>query len=156
MDRLLLFCYGSNMLRKRLAFRVYHLGPVNAVGTYTLQNYRLVFNAGAKFANVVPSIGNRVEGVLYEMNNKQMRELDWYEGFYERQYKIINFNGKQEIMCLYVCTNPKFLMLGCPTLDYLNLCLDGAKENGLKDTYNDLLDIKIHNLGVKRSRHKPM
>lgn len=148
-----MFAYGSNMLLERLAVRIDHLGPIKVVGTYVLQNYEMLFNAGGQFANIRPCPGAVVEGVLYELNHTQMVQMDWYERLYERQYTDIIYQGQPYILCTYVCVDKRSLHVGKPLLPYLNFCLDGALENGLKATYNKLLEYKHKNYKLKKSKH---
>lgn len=79
------FAYGTNMnpevmARKKLAF--------TARAPATLNGYRLCFNkrnerpslpSSVGFANLVPEVGERVEGVLYELPDDQLERLDHLE-----------------------------------------------------------------------------
>lgn len=89
-QRVLYFAYGSNMHQPRLESRV---GPVKCLGTYELPGYKLTFDTGndfQNFANVKAQEGETCEGVIYEMSYKQLLQLDWYEGLYERVKETYN------------------------------------------------------------------
>lgn len=93
------FAYGSNINIERLRRRVVLRDETLEAGVpYTLQDYRLVFNAMG-FANIEPSHGDSVQGILYAMSPKQFEILDKYELLYEKQYFQIN---AQEIGCVYI------------------------------------------------------
>lgn len=82
-QKVLYFAYGSNMHQPRLEQRV---GSVKLIETYSLQNYKLIFDTGfdCSFANVKPCEGETCEGVIYEMTYRQLLMLDKFEGLYER------------------------------------------------------------------------
>lgn len=84
------FAYGSNMLQNRLEQRV---GRVIKVCTGYLRHHKLDFscgNMGVSFANVVPSPGNQVFGVVYRLTLRQLQMLDSYEVYYQRENMKIN------------------------------------------------------------------
>ncbi len=153
------FSFGSNILLERLRWRVDQLGIVNPGVPFTLLNYKLVFNCCASkwirhtYANIQYELGAKVEGLLYDLTERQLRHLDMYEALYERKYFRIN---DTTIGCTYVA------LPGCitylekkPELSYLNIILDGCKEAGLTNTYNSLLEYKKLNYKLKRiSKHK--
>lgn len=154
------FAYGSNILMDRLRSRVEYLGEPPLTGTpYILQNYSLVFNAGSMygaycFANVVPRQGESVEGILYDFTPEQFSRLDRFELLYEKQYFQIDQNT---IGCVYVCKpeNVSRRVGFCkPSLDYLNIIIDGCLETGLTRTYNNLIQYKKLNYKLKKSKHK--
>jgi len=126
-QKVLYFCYGSNMNQKRIEARV---GPVTFVTTYNLEGYALVFNAGEynNFANIIQSKNDYCEGVIYEMTYEQLRKLDMFEGLYKR----IKFKYKDRLLHTYVaffCSNsiPKI------TEEYLDHIEKGCiKHNLLK------------------------
>lgn len=146
MKRLLYFAYGSNLLLRRIFMR---LGKVRKIRNYTLRNWELVFNAGARgftsFANIVPQAGSEVEGVLYELRADQIRQLDGHEAFYEKKY----FVEGEDIIFVYTGDELHNHSEEKPHLEYLNILLDGCEENNLLNTYNKLVDYKINNFKLK-------
>lgn len=84
------FAYGSNMNAARVAARI---GTTRRTLSGVLHQYALRFDkasrvAGIAHANVVPAIGGRVEGALFELAEPgQIELMDPYEGYphdYER------------------------------------------------------------------------
>lgn len=150
MNTLLYFAYGSNMLSKRLTERV---GYVHRIGVYTLLNHRLLFNSGSfrlnSYANIEPAEGESVEGVLYNLNETQIHSLDFCEGYprnYEKFYKIETINGSQLVIFGYWTRSEFYKTInGKPNLNYLNIILMGAMQNGLDVTFNKLSQYKNDN-----------
>jgi hypothetical protein len=156
MKKLLYFAYGSNLLSSRLEFRV---GKVQKVCNYDLLGYRLTFNVWGGFANIIPGRPNdKVEGVLYDLTDRQLKELDHYEGFYYRKIFDPHLMGGP-LGVAYIATEEAESVDGKlvrPTLDYMNVLLDGCREQGLKETYNSLLNLKTGWFRLKKkSKHEP-
>lgn len=125
------------------------------LGAARLENYRLGFRrklnrTGTGAADVLPSLGMVVWGVLYEINQSELSELDRREGYkaddssssvYKRikvnVYLIVN--EEQSIyknVETYTVSNhnkqPKDIP---PSLDYVENMIKGAVNNGLPDNY---------------------
>ncbi len=151
------FAYGSNISYERLKSRVQFMTePLKNGEPYVLNDYELVFNAGIDFglncfANIMPRRGAKVEGILYTMTPAQFSQLDRYEMFYEKHYFIID---GETLGCVYIakqastCKIPKK-----PDLTYLNVIIDGCKEQGLETTYKKLVKFKMANYRLKKSKH---
>lgn len=151
MQNPLYFAYGSNILTKRLTQRV---GLVTKHSTLKLVGYKLIFNAPGNFgafANIIPSVNDFVEGVLYHLTQDQQRELDGYEGW-PRQYKKFYFLTESEKICyayVYIGNAPEIL----PPVHYLNIILRGLKEHNLEHTLKVLNKYKrINNLKICRKK----
>ena len=75
------FAYGSNMDKKRMRDRGLNFTS-REFGR--LDGYKLMFNkkslVGAA-ANIVPSINDYIEGVLYDFPDNEIENLDNAEGF---------------------------------------------------------------------------
>lgn len=152
------FAYGSNISIERLRSRVETVFEPLAQGTpYVLNNYKLVFNAGAMYgahcyANIVPQQGESVEGILYNITPEQLSTLDRFEVLYNKHFFYLN---NTTIGCVYIAKpehterKPKK-----PTLEYLNIIIDGCKETGLNRTYNQLLQYKLKNYKIRKNKHK--
>lgn len=142
MKKLYYFAYGSNMLSNRIEERV---GWVKKVSNYTLKDWNLMFNCGHSthsYANIVPLEGSKVEGVLYEVDEWQIDILDRCEGYprnYEKRYFIVD---EESIGFVYVSVSRYFTSDAKPTLEYMNLLLDGALQNDLEETFNKLVAYK--------------
>ena len=152
------FAYGSNIKIDRLKNRVEYFNEKLKPGIpFILYNYELVFNAGSKFdfwsfANIVPKNGANVEGILYDMTPEQFKRLDEFEVLYEKQYFQIDTNT---IGCVYISKKDNIsFRKNKPTLEYLNLIIDGCRETGLINTYNKLVEYKLANYKLKKNKHK--
>lgn len=137
MNKVYYFAYGSNLLMKRLVYRV---GEVKIRGSYKLYGYKLAFNAVGynyiSFANIVPATKNDyVEGVLYELTPDQFDMLDRYEALYERNYFIIN--GINGIGCTYIAKPNNTKDFVPSDKDYVETIMEGAKDFGLHKAYAD-------------------
>lgn len=157
MRQLFYFAYGSNLLKERINRRLLH--EVQVDSNYRLRGYRLEFNVGGykgigSFANIVRTGNNNdyVEGVLYLINGSHLKELIQYEGFYNPCF----FNVEDKICVTFIGTerfvSPK---KSIPSLDYLNIIIEGCLDHGLHDTYNKLVDYKEANYKLRKgSKHK--
>lgn len=149
------YAYGSNISLEQMRNRV---GFVLPGVPHVMHNYELVFDAGSKyssfvFCNIKYTPGKRVEGLIYELEDYQLRFLDQYEALYRKQFFYLN----GEKVFVYICRDPikKLQNKHKPTLSYLNTILDGCLTAGLKGTYNELLEYKNKNYKLKRgSKHK--
>ena len=108
MNPVLYFAYGSNLddaqMRERCA-------NARVVGRATLPNYALVFGGfshrwGGAVASVVRAKGACVEGLLYELGNVDLRELDRFEGHpfaYERVIRWVrDESGRRRRVMTYL------------------------------------------------------
>lgn len=132
------FAYGSNMSRDRLQDR---LGKVKKIGTAVLPGYNLIFNCGWKsrsVANIIKTSENdKVEGVIYELDDYQIFELDRYEGW-PYSYEKFFFMSEGRILFGYHSVSEFFKSDAYPSYPYLCLLIDGAQENKLKYTLEKL------------------
>ena len=134
------FAYGSNMNPERMKQRIGWSPPSRGA---VLHDYQLMFdkqsNDGGK-ANIRPLKGESVEGVLYQLAEKDLLSLDGFEGVLTGDYAreklevIINGDGK----CLataYIAlkTGPE----NPPTREYLDHLL--AAEKYLSPQYLEKL-----------------
>lgn len=83
--RILYFAYGSNMSSVRLCSRI---PSVKVVDQAYLKDRKVLFNKrstdGSGKANLVESPGDVTWGVLYEMNDSDVEQLDRIEKGYQR------------------------------------------------------------------------
>lgn len=154
MKRILYFAYGSNLLTRRLEFRV---GKIKEIGIHILQDYKLTFDCES-FANIQPSAGDAVEGYLYELNSTQLRELTTYEGFYNMEFFDVGitnsigvvYTGKELVV-------EKGIRLGVlsPTREYLRIILEGCIEKKLKRTAISIANLlKLLPVPLKKKKLK--
>ena len=138
------FAYGSNMLHERLYARVPTAVPV---ATGTLPNHCLDFakvsNDGSGKGDVVDSPGNAVWGVLYEVADEQLANLDRNEGpHYRRDDVGIVVAGAMQWASVYRARPDHRDPAKLPYDWYLALVIAGARQNGLPEDYIDALASK--------------
>lgn len=109
------FAYGSNMNSARMAAR----GLVFSAGqAASLPGYRLAFNKQSHnrptvaYANIVPALQARVEGVLYQLDSeKELLKMDVFEGTpvrYSRECMLLHV--EETVFTAWVYTaNPAFI-----------------------------------------------
>lgn len=147
MNKLYYFAYGSNILSNRLYERI---GYAKVIDMHRLAGYKLVFDTGYysrfNFANIIP--GNStdfVEGILYEVNDKQLQHLDNYEALYKKEFFTVN----GATVAVYTNNEGMNTQTGKPQLAYLNLILAGCKEHNLTHTFTLLTAYKRANYKLR-------
>ncbi|MCA1830948.1 MAG: gamma-glutamylcyclotransferase [Actinobacteria bacterium] len=136
------FAYGSNMDPVRMSFRC---KGARAVGTAILPDHRLTFRRWRTWrtglADVEPAPGERVVGVLWEIDERHERRLDRYEAvdrdlYRKERARVIAAGGHEFDVMIYVATltGPKR-----PSKRYLRLLIRGAERNGLPPEYVETL-----------------
>lgn len=140
-----LFAYGSNVSenRMRIERNVNFISRKFAI----LENYRLVFNKVSKnnvylgYANIEESIGEMVEGAVYEINDSDIYIIDKFEGvktnhYYRKNVEVI-CNGIIIPSIVYIA-NPSMIRENIkPDKNYLNYILEG-KDIFTTEYYNKL------------------
>src|SRR5262245_20567970 len=134
------FAYGSNLSPARMEERV---GTIRKSVRCFLRNYRLAFNkraskAGEVYANIIPSEGDRVWGVIYLCDSDAMQNLDVWEGvsgghYYREQVEVVA-DGSSAFGAIADVAG-KVIPEGRPSDDYLKLILTGAKGHELPEEY---------------------
>ena len=131
------FAYGSNMNSERLRDRV---GSVESGVKSILNGYEIRFDKISKKtnsgrANLILSENTRVEGVVFNLTEKQINDLDKNESGYHREnLKIETEKGGDEAVTYIADTN--MIKEGLqPEEEYLALILEGAKEYGLSNSW---------------------
>ncbi len=136
----LYFAYGSNMSTKRLCGRIPAAAPV---GRARLDGMRLAFNKPGRDrsgkANLVPTPGSLVWGVLFEIARADWATLDRFETGYERVLQRVELpDGRQLDAHAYLW---RAATADLQPLDwYRAFLLEGAREHGLPDDYIALLE----------------
>ena len=144
------FAYGSNMNRAQMLSRV---GNILEEHNAHLPNFELRFNkkvrGGTAGANVQPSPGKTVYGVLYKIDESTFRSLDRYEGVPEH-YRRIEIQvtpddapaaGLENVVAVrqpvpaqvYIASKIEKGLR--PSAQYLKAILDGAGEHSLPAAY---------------------
>jgi cation transport regulator ChaC len=132
------FAYGSNMNRAQMLSRV---GNIVEEHNASLPNFELRFNkkvrGGTAGANVQPSPGKTVYGVLYKIEENSFRGLDRYEGVPEHYRRIeiqVTPDGGHPVPAqVYIASKIEKGLR--PSPHYLQAILDGAGERSLPATY---------------------
>ena len=108
MNPVLYFAYGSNLDDDQMHARC---AGARLVGRAVLPNYALAFGGfshrwGGAVASVVRSKGARVEGLLYELGDVDLRALDRFEGHpfaYERVVRfVLDEHGRRRRVMTYL------------------------------------------------------
>ena len=134
------FAYGSNLSPKFLR----RICPTAVfVMKAELPNYRITFPFFSQkrqggISSIVNAPGELVHGVLYEVNQKEMEELDIVEsvsqGHYVREtYLVQGEDGRWHSSDLYRCARPSGPY--SPARSYVELMLEGAIEHQLDPNY---------------------
>ena len=133
----LYFAYGSNLWQPRLECRV---GRVRALGVARLAGYTLRWNKrstdGSGKCDIVPVAGDEVLGVVYELDERKIKDLDRIEGVgagYDRADVRVELGGEAVTACAYIATQVDDTLL--PYDWYRHLVLAGARQHGLPAAY---------------------
>lgn len=124
------FAYGSNMDENRFKSRIKNY---KIIGKGLLKDYQLRFNKPAMkddwgYANVCPKKGCQVEGVIYEVDEESLKELDKYERVPDQYYRYkLNINAKnKKLKCdVYIASGIDDSLK--PVRWYLQFLLNGKK-----------------------------
>lgn len=135
----LYFAYGSNLRTARLRARVPSATPR---GVAWLDGFRLTLDKrgadGSAKANVAAAAGERVFGVVYELEAAHWPDLDRCEPGYERFDARVERGGAR----LAVQTYRSTLVTDDPVAHawYKRLMVEGAREHGLPPEWVALLE----------------
>jgi gamma-glutamylcyclotransferase len=132
------FAYGSNMNRAQMLSRT---GKILEEHNASLPNYEVRFNkkvrGGTAGANIQPSPGKTVHGVLYKIEEGAFRSLDRYEGVPDHYRRIevqVTPEGGQPVPAqIYIAQKVEKGLRPSPS--YLQSMLDGAGEHNLPASY---------------------
>jgi gamma-glutamylcyclotransferase (GGCT)/AIG2-like uncharacterized protein YtfP len=128
-DEVMYFAYGSCMSERDFRRTVPHF---EVMGRAVLDDYRLAFtrySSGRQggVADIVPSPGDRVEGVLYKISSRYVKDLDWREGVpagvYRREYIDVQHNGQLVSALTYVVVEKQLDEIA-PSESYASIILD--------------------------------
>lgn len=140
------FSYGSNMSMTMMK-NVRNTHPLRSQKS-TLLNYKIIMNMPGPnfiepgFANITPSIGFKVEGVVHEISDDDLKKIIASEG---EDYALIEvkmkfFNQTVMVKTLIYKTDIK---IDLPISSrYKNILTSAAFENLLSSTYIDELEAK--------------
>lgn len=114
--------------------------PDSALGPATLlHNHQFRINQFG-VATVIPSPGSVVHGVLWEISDRDLGNLDRYEGvpsFYVRESTFVEVKGELIPALIYLATDST---PGEPRSGYLEGIVAVARDHGLPVKYLEELD----------------
>jgi len=129
------FAYGSNLVVERMRERG---APFMAARPALLRGHRLVFDKrgfdGSARANVAPTPGGLVYGVLYELEEDGLEALRGYESGYDLVPVEVEVQGGEEPVrtsAEVFVARPDRRTKAPPKRSYLALILQGILQHGL-------------------------
>lgn len=130
-DKIYYFAYGSNIPSKYIK---QHCPSAEFVGVGFLNDYELNYNY---YADINAKKGEKVLGVVYCIDKRELARLDYYEGYpnlYKRYNVEIDVSGVSFDCLVYEMTrrNKKAEL---PTLDYLDIIDEGYNEYNMNKEY---------------------
>ncbi len=128
-----LYCaYGSNMWSVQMEERC---SPSKKVGVARLLDYRWIISARG-YANVVKSMNDYVEGVLFEISARDEASLDEKEGVssgsYQKAELPVLHEGLAEVALVYA---DPVTVKGNPKQEYIQRINSGLADAKLSDAY---------------------
>ena len=153
---ILYFAYGSNMSAARMKQRLGWEAPRRAA---TLIDFQLVFDqAGFNApswspANIRLEQGGLVEGMVYEVEEKDLKILDGYEKYYQR-LKVKVMAAQQEKLDAVTYLSKKSRGEKPPTQEYLNFLLEG-KSFLSREYFEELSRIQVIPGNSMKQGHLP-
>lgn len=157
-DTILYFAYGSNMLARRLIDRC---PSAKALGVASASHHYISFGLagrdGSGKAAIVKSLDedDKVFGVLYQLAESELADLDAFEVKYKRNDDFeVSFEGSRcKAITYYVPeTDVKIGLL--PKDWYRDICVAGAKQHGLDVDYIATLEALIVRKDPDNPAHK--
>lgn len=136
---MLYFAYGSNMNEesfKKTCPNAKFL-CIGKLSNYKLDFTRLSKNRQCGVADIVEQASSCVWGVIYEVPETNMPELDTREGYpsayTRREIQVQTSKGVRNVFTYQVVDKSEKRIL--PSREYLNLILTGAKHRELPEDY---------------------
>lgn len=143
------FAYGSNLLVDQKEART---GSIRKALPCRLKEFRLAFNKrcsnGNVAANLVAEPTEVVWGVAYLCHSHALREMDGWEGGYNRAIVTVETTGGEALEAITYLANADHVCdESAPKDDYLNRILDGARHHRLPLDY-------ICSIEMRAGRHQ--
>jgi gamma-glutamylcyclotransferase (GGCT)/AIG2-like uncharacterized protein YtfP len=143
------FAYGTNMSESKMRA----LAPFTSREGACLEGYKLIFNKQSNtdprvgFANIEPEPGSTVCGVLYEIDEAGIANLDISEGspdhFARQEMEVVTSGGKKVRAQVYIASEPKVRRGLKPSRSYLSNLL-GGEDVLPKDYYKSLRHVETY------------
>lgn len=126
--------YGSNLSVEQMAHRC---PQATIIGTSELINYKLLFKGAPSnsYATIEESKGDRVPVLVWELQTKDEKALDRYEGyptFYFKKTVFIEVNNKVIEAMVYIMNDKA--NIGIPNPNYYNIIEKGYRKFNFDNT----------------------
>jgi len=126
------FAYGTNLDFERLKKRC---PSVQKIAKAFLVDYQFIFNTRG-VATVVPKKDSKVYGILFEIEDSEIKNLDKYEGvpklYAKQDKKVLLENGKTTDALLYIAIESK---PGKSRERHLKIILESMIKEGFPSKY---------------------
>ena len=126
------FAYGSNLSKKQMQERCPDSKPILVA---TLHHYKLVFAGWARrwrggVATIKPLGGEKVLGAIYELSERDLRQLDRHESSYTRvNVTVTDELGNRIEAVTYIKAGQ--LEETPPSTEYLSIMQHGYRDWGI-------------------------
>ncbi len=137
---MLYFGYGSNLSTK---YTKPYFPSAKVVKRAMLPNYHIEFRKYSTdleggISTIIEAPGEFVEGIIYDVTEEEIAEMDILEdvplGLYKREtFMVQGKDGKWELADLYRVCNPKGPYT--PSKKYVGYMLEGMKEHNFEPEY---------------------
>ena len=140
------FGYGSNMSQVYLEKVRYVYPKKSTVGH--IEDYALKINLKGPnfvepgFANISYQKGSKVEGILHEISDVELKKIIASEGPEYEVFEIPVFTNKKRFLAKTLIWPTETLEELPTSRRYLNLLIKAAKENKLSDEYIEEIKMK--------------
>lgn len=135
MVRMYYFAYGSNLNQKQMLERCPDSKPRFIA---TLPNYKLVFVGWSRqrrggVASIKPFRGEKVLGAIYDISDRDLRQLDSKEGYPDNynRLKVTVFKEKGEPVEAITYIKARQSEETPPSPEYLSIIQQGCRDWGL-------------------------
>ncbi len=154
------FAYGSNLSLEQMEQRC---PGSKLIGPGWIDGYRLEFNFPSKrwgggAADIIADKGSTVWGLLYELTDQDLENLDQYENYptgYDRFQIAVqtDLDKVNDVLVYFVVDKKDFIP---PSEIYLNIIKKAAREFGFPKGYRRFLDnvlerlpkVSLHSIGT--------
>ena len=129
--------YGSNLNFNQMDYRC---PGAKFLGATTIEGWKLQFNT---FLTVVPDSNSLVPLGIWEIDDKNLKSLDRYEGypdFYRKETITVVLNGKEVEVIWYIMNDVR--RISPPSQFYLSGVKEGYKDCGMLE-YLKYLDTAV-------------
>jgi len=149
-EKFLYFSFGSNLSIERIRI---NNKSANFFCVGVLKGYRFAFQGYSKYwkgstANIYPDQQSQVYGILWEMDQNDLENLDRQELHYTRiEVEVNKVNSDESYTCWTYTEENHYKQLvdedgrnDRPSLKYKQLVINGAKLNQFPDYYLKMLE----------------